>query len=111
MEENSLNESSVSSSRYKFKELKVYNSVEWLYDNRKKYRQVYDRMETDYIYVELSLFNKYFDIDSWDVDIVFRCFDVSKPQKPICNLTFRKKISKFDPIVYIREGWGNKKEG
>lgn len=111
MEENSLNESSVSSNRYKFKELKVYNSVEWLYDNRKKYRQVYDRMETDYIYVELSLFNKYFDIDSWDVDIVFRCFDVSKPQKPICNLTFRKKISKFDPIVYIREGWGNKKEG
>lgn len=111
MEENSLNESTVSNSRFKFKELKVYNSVEWLFDNKKKYRQVYDRMETDYIYVELSLYNKYFDIDSWDVDVVFRCYDASKVQKPICNLTFRKKISKFDPIVYIREGWGNKKEG
>ena len=111
MEDISQNESAVFSSRYKFKELKIYNSIEWLYDNRKKYRQVFDRLETDYIYVELSLHNKYFDVDSWDVDIILRCYDASKVQKPICNLTFRKKISKFEPVVYIREGWGNKKEG
>lgn len=28
------------SKKYKFKELKVYSSTEWLADNKKKYRQV-----------------------------------------------------------------------
>ncbi|MBK8633423.1 MAG: AAA family ATPase [Saprospiraceae bacterium] len=111
MEEVSLNASENQQSKFKFKELKVYTSIEWLYDNRKKYRQVFDRIETDYIYVELSLYNKFFDIDSWDVDIMLKCFEADKTQKSICNLSFRKKVSKYDPIVFIREGWGNKKEG
>jgi SpoVK/Ycf46/Vps4 family AAA+-type ATPase len=97
--------------KYKFKELKVYNSVEWLYNNRKKYRQVFDRWETDYIYAELSLYNKYFDKDSWDADIMFLCFDSNNLTKPLASLKFRKRISKYDQVVYIREGWGNKKEG
>jgi hypothetical protein len=41
---------------YKFKELKVYASTEWLADNKKKYRQVYDRLEASYVYAELSFF-------------------------------------------------------
>ena len=97
--------------KYKFKELKVYSSVEWLYNNRKKYRQVYDRWETDYIYAELSIYNKFFDKDSWDADIMFLCYDTKNINKPLCNLKFRKRISKYDQVVYIREGWGNKKEG
>lgn len=99
------------SDQFKYKELKVYSSVEWLSGNKKKYRQVFDRMETDYIYAELSLYNKYFDVDSWDIGISLKCFDARKPSKPICSLTFRKKISKYDNIVFIREGWGNKKTG
>ncbi|MBK7226489.1 MAG: hypothetical protein IPH96_14200 [Saprospiraceae bacterium] len=47
--------------KFKFKELKVYASTEWLADNRKKYRQVFDRFETTYIYAELSFYNKYFE--------------------------------------------------
>ena len=34
---------------FKFRELKVYNSTEYLWDNHKKYRQVFDRQETAYI--------------------------------------------------------------
>ncbi|MBK7226488.1 MAG: hypothetical protein IPH96_14195 [Saprospiraceae bacterium] len=34
-----------------------------------------------------------------------------KAKKEVCNLSFRRKISKYDHTVYIREGWGNKKEG
>lgn len=30
---------------WKFKELKIYSSTEWLADNKKKYRQVFDRLE------------------------------------------------------------------
>ena len=55
--------------RHKFKELKVYASTEWLADNKKKYRQVFDRLETTYIYAELSFYNKYFDIEDWEIDV------------------------------------------
>ncbi|MEO6189104.1 MAG: AAA family ATPase, partial [Saprospiraceae bacterium] len=96
---------------YKFKELKVYSSTEWLADNKKKYRQVFDRFETTYIYAELSFYNKMFDKDFWEADIELKCYCLIKSKKEVCNLNFKRKISKYDQLVYIREGWGNKKEG
>ena len=103
--------SSAEKRNFKFKELRVYSSTEWLAENKKKYRQVFDRYETSYIYAELSFYNKMFDRDSWDVEMELKCYEVKNTKKQVCNLTFRKKISKFDDIVYVREGWGNKKEG
>ena len=103
--------SSSENKNFKFKELRVYSSTEWLADNKKKYRQVFDRYETAYIYAELSFYNKMFDRDSWDVEIELKCYEVKTTRKQLCNLSFKKKISKFDDTVYIREGWGNKKEG
>jgi SpoVK/Ycf46/Vps4 family AAA+-type ATPase len=97
--------------KYKFKELKVYSSTEWLADNKKKYRQVFDRFETTYIYAELSFYNKYFDIDDWEIDVQLKCFSLRKGRKEICDLTLHKKVSKYDNIIFIREGWGNKSEG
>ncbi len=96
---------------YKFRELKVYASTEWLADNRKKYRQVFDRFETTYVYAELSFYNKYFDEDDWEVELELKCFALKKEKKEICSLPFKRKVSKYDNIVYIREGWGNKKLG
>ena len=97
--------------KFKFKELKVYSSTEWLAKNKKKYRQVFDRFETTYIYAELSFFNKYFDVDNWEVSIELNCFELRKNKKKICSLDIKRQVSKFDNIVYIREGWGNKKDG
>ncbi|MBK9109148.1 MAG: AAA family ATPase [Saprospiraceae bacterium] len=97
--------------KYKFREIRVYASTEWLADNKKKYRQVFDRFATSYIYVELSFINKWFDRESWETEIELRCFSLIKTKKEVCNLNFRRKISKFDHTVHIREGWGNKKEG
>lgn len=96
---------------FKFKELRVYSSTEWLADNKKKYRQVFDRYETSYIYAELSFYNKLFDTDIWEVDIELKCFEIKNNKKQLCSLTFKKQVSKFDNVVYVREGWGNKKEG
>ncbi len=96
---------------YKFRELKVYASTEWLADNRKKYRQVFDRFETTYVYAELSFYNKYFDEDDWEVELELKCFALKKEKKEICSLPFKRKVSKYDNIVYIREGWGNKRLG
>ncbi|NNF34523.1 MAG: AAA family ATPase [Saprospiraceae bacterium] len=96
---------------YKFNELKVYSSTEWLAENKKKYRQVFDRYEVSYIYAELAFYNKMYDRDVWDADIVLKCYEVKSRKKLVCSLDFKKKISKYDNIVYIREGWGNKKDG
>ncbi len=97
--------------RWKFRELKIYASTEWLADNKKKYRQVFDRLETTYIYAELSFHNKHFDIEDWEVNVELRCYAVKKQRKEICVLPFRRKVSKYDAVGYIREGWGNKQEG
>ncbi|MFZ1704794.1 MAG: AAA family ATPase [Saprospiraceae bacterium] len=99
------------SKNFKFKELKVYSSTEYLDENKKKYRQVFDSSQTAYIYAEVSFYNKLFDRENWEANIEFRCFEIKNLKKQICNLDFKKKISKFDNIVFIREGWGNKKEG
>ncbi|MEM9991942.1 MAG: AAA family ATPase, partial [Bacteroidota bacterium] len=98
---------------YKFKELKVYASTEWLADNRKKYRQVFDRYETTYIYAELSFYNKRFDEEDWEVNLELRCYSIKKDKttKLLCELPFQKKVSKYDNICYLREGWGNKTYG
>ncbi len=95
---------------YKFKELNVYASTEWLANNKKKYRQVFDSQNCTYIYAELAFYNKLFDNKAWNINIELKCYDSLKKKK-VCSLEFNKKVSKQDNIVYIREGWGNKKEG
>ena len=106
-----ITQSQSESKTYKFKELKVYASTEWLADNKKKYRQVYDRLEASYVYAELSFYNKWFDQQSWDVDVTLRCLSMKKGGKELCRLQIHRNVSKYDNIVYIREGWGNKVEG
>ncbi len=97
---------------YKFKDLKVYASTEWLADNKKKYRQVFDRYEVSYIYAELSFYNKLFDESDWEISIKLKCFSINRgKRKELCELSLTKKVSRFDQIVYLREGWGNKNEG
>lgn len=92
---------------FKFKALKVYTSTEWLAGNKKKYRQVFDRTEVSFIYVELSLANKLYDEADWMVDIHLKCFN-AKGNTEICDLHYNKKVNKYDQILYVREGWGNK---
>jgi len=100
------------SKNYKFRELKVYASTEWLADNKKKYRQVFDRYETTYVYAELSFYNKLFDVEDWEIDVELKCYSLKKGRKEICSLSFEsRKVSKYDSTVFIREGWGNKSEG
>ena len=96
---------------YKFRELKVYSSTEWLADNKKKYRQVFDRYSTAFVYAELSFYNKLFDQEDWEIDLELRCYSLKKAKSEICILPMKRKVSKYDNVVYIREGWGNKNEG
>ena len=60
--------------KFKFRELKVYASTEWLANNKKKYRQVFDRYDSSYVYAELSFYNKKFDEESWEAQVQLKCF-------------------------------------
>lgn len=98
--------------RYKFREIKVHSSDEWMADGTKKYRQVYDRYETTHLRVELSFFNKLFDEEDWDANIALKCFYVNgSSSRELCNLSQQRKISKDENIVYIRDSWGNPTPG
>ena len=109
MKESSLGNSQ---SLFKFRELKVYSSTEWLADNKKKYRQVFDRYDISYVYAELSFHNKNFDRDDWEIDVELRCYAMKRAgAELLVNLPFKRSVSKYDAITYIREGWGNGKMG
>ncbi len=97
---------------YIYRDLKVYSSTEWLANDNKKYRQVFDRYETSYIYIELSILNLQFKKDDWVAGIEFNCYQKkAKTNKHICTLSLDKLITSDEQIFYIREGWGNKKPG
>ncbi len=98
--------------KYKYRDIKVYSSDEWMAGSTKKYRRVYDRYETTYIRVEFSFFNKLFDEEEWESTIRLKCFHVNGSQKnELCNLEQKRKIEKDENIVYVRQSWGNAKPG
>ncbi|MBI1769695.1 MAG: AAA family ATPase [Bacteroidetes bacterium] len=93
--------------KYKFRDIKVHSSDEWMADATKKYRKVYDRYETSYMRVEFSFFNKLFDEEEWDATFNLKCFHVHGSQKnELCNVEQKRKILKDENIVYIRDSWG-----
>ncbi len=99
---------------YKFKDLKVYSSTEWLADGKKKYRGVFENSETTYLYCELSFYNKLFDEEEWEVNIKLKCYRLLDKGKreDLCEIKLdNHKISSEDNIVMVREGWGNKDPG
>lgn len=98
---------------YKFKELKIYSSTEWVAGSQKKYRRVFERMETTYLYAELSIYNKYFDEEDWEVKVNLKCFEIINggSRKELCNVEKKRKVTKDENIAYFREGWGNATAG
>lgn len=94
-------------SHYKFKSLKTYISTEWLADSTKKYRQVFDRSEIKYVYVELSFYNKQFDEKDWTAQVELKAFKEGSSPKLICSMSQQTKVSHEFPHIAVREGWGN----
>ncbi len=97
---------------YKFREMKMHASDEWMADATKKYRRVFDRYEITYMYVEFSVFNKLFDEAEWEGSFRTKCFSINGSQKnEICNQEEKRKVLKEENIVYLRHSWGNPNKG
>lgn len=91
---------------FKFRDIKTYGSTEWLANNAKKYRSVFDEQEAAYIYCEFSFFNKKYDEENWDIRLKLKC--LNEADEEICDLVCDRTIDKRDNIVFVREGWGVK---
>jgi len=96
-------------SNYLFRNLKVYNSTEWLADNKKKYRTVFDLSEIGYVYCEFSFFNLQFRKKDWALNLRLKCFDDEK--KEVCDLNCDRQVSLNNHTVFVREGWGTRSSG
>jgi SpoVK/Ycf46/Vps4 family AAA+-type ATPase len=87
----------------------VYTATEWLADNRKKYRSVFDVNECSYVYCEFSFFNLEFRRSDWFLKMTLVCTDQDK--KEVCRLKCDRNVSKNNNVVFVREGWGTKIKG
>jgi SpoVK/Ycf46/Vps4 family AAA+-type ATPase len=94
---------------YIFRNIKVYSSTEWLADNKKKYRSVFDKNESTYIYTEFSFFNLHFKKKDWDLKLQLVCRDQSKNE--VARLNCDRTISANSNLIFIREGWGTYNKG
>ena len=99
--------SDIKNTTYIFRNLKVYSSIEWLADNKKKYRSVFDKNDVSYIYAEFSFFNLNFKKKDWDLKLEVVCRDQNKNE--ICRLNCDRTISQNANLIFVREGWGTRR--
>ncbi len=93
------------SHRYKVKDLRMYYSLDSLYQNR-KYRTVFASGEVDYLRCDLKLYNILFDEEDWKAKVVFKCFK-SGSTKELFTIEENLEASKEVNIISIKRGWGN----
>ncbi|MFN3940095.1 MAG: AAA family ATPase, partial [Chitinophagales bacterium] len=96
--------------RFKFKEMKVFGSLENFFGNQKNYRIVYDESEVTYMNVELQLYNILFDEEQWNAQIKVRGAEFYKNTE-MCLIEKTIEVPIDQNIVIIREGWGTPTPG
>ncbi|MCB0508838.1 MAG: AAA family ATPase, partial [Bacteroidetes bacterium] len=98
--------------KYKFKSLQTYSSDEWMANDGKKYRTVFDKAETTYIRCEFAFYNKLFDEENWKCKVTLKALDVTNGKREeLCSLDKELEVSKEENIIFTRDGWGNKTLG
>jgi len=96
--------------KYKFKSLNTFCNNEWMVNNLKRYRSVFDKAEIDYVRCELALFNKLFDEEDWSAKINLKCTN-NLGNVEICNREVAINVKKDENIFYLRDGWGVETKG
>jgi SpoVK/Ycf46/Vps4 family AAA+-type ATPase len=81
-------------------------------NSSKKYRTVYDKAETTYIWTEFSFYNKLFDEVEWTAKVSLKAFSLAGDKRTeLCSLDSDQVIKIEDNVVVVRDGWGNEKAG
>jgi SpoVK/Ycf46/Vps4 family AAA+-type ATPase len=107
-----MDKDDASGKNFKFTSLYAYN---WDSPNNnvRKYRQVFDRWELKYLGVELTFFNKKFDVEDWDGTVTFKAFSMKKDKKneELCSIEENIEVKKEDNTFVVNKGWGNEEAG
>jgi SpoVK/Ycf46/Vps4 family AAA+-type ATPase len=96
--------------RFKFRSLQTFCNNEWMVNNQKRYRSVFDSEEVDYVRIELALYNKCFDEVDWNTSVQLKCINTSN-QLEYCHREIDLMVRKEDHIFYVRDGWGIEQKG
>ncbi len=89
---------------YKFKNIKIFASAEWMANSKRKYRTVFDKSEINYLRFEFSFYNKLFDEQDWEAVMTIEVLD--KKGTEMCKLAKSMKVSKNQNIIYYNRSWG-----
>lgn len=98
---------------FKFKDLKIYADNNSLAQDARFYRTVFDESEVNYLYFEVTLFNKKFDESDWNAKgkIVCHLLDKGTKGKEMCNLEINLDGKRDVNVLTCREGWGMENKG
>lgn len=98
---------------FKFKDLKIYCDNNSLAQDARFYRTVFDESEVNYLYFEVTLFNKKFDESDWNAKgkIVCHLLDKGTKGKEMCNLEINLDGKRDVNVLTCREGWGMENKG
>jgi len=93
---------------FKFKDLKIYCDNNSLAQDARFYRTVFDESEVNYLYFEVTLFNKKFDESDWTAKgkIVCHVLEKGAKGKEMCNLEINLDGKRDVNVLTCREGWG-----
>ncbi len=95
--------------KFKYRDLKVHGTGEWLHGENRKYRTVFDANTLRYVYFELSFYNLLFDKEDWNLSVQYKVSDQNG--KILCDQAVSSVINKEDCIGYARYSWGVDKAG
>lgn len=95
---------------YKLKSIEIFSKDEWLANNRRRYRTVFEVMEVDFLYFHVELYNKWFDEQDWQMKLEFKVVEAFSG-KVRYNQVFDLNVPKTDNIFYFSYGYGNEKKG
>jgi len=97
--------------KYKLKEIKTFVSDDWMVNGMKRYRKVFDQSETAYVYVEVALHNLKFTKEDWDAKVQLQVSKWGKNSEILGDIPIEQTVTKDEPVVYIRHGWGTDTKG
>jgi len=97
---------------YKFISLQTY-AWDRIINNTRRYRNVFDKSEVNYLSVGLEFYNKLFDEKDWKASVTFKAYELNNEDKSnlICEHTDEYNITKDLNIAICDYGYGNDKHG
>lgn len=93
------------------KDIKVYSSTEWLYNDQKDYQKVFLRNEVAYIYVEVKILNLKGYVFTRQTNLVIQFYKNEENKLVKCGKVDMMKPYKKEGYYTFREGWGNQVKG